>query len=114
MAAHERADVAALLSDDVRLSMPPLPYFFLGRTEVVAFARNSLGQGSPLHDRQWRGVPVWANRLPAMAGYLRRPGEPYHQAQVLNVLRVENGAISEIVAFQPTVFGAFDLPKTLS
>jgi hypothetical protein len=49
-----------------------------------------------------------------MAGYLRRPGEPYHQAQVLNVLRVENGAISEIVAFQPTVFGAFDLPKTLS
>ncbi len=116
MAAHERADIAAfaeLLSEDVRLSMPPLPYSFAGRAEVAAFAEHTLGPGSPLHEGQWRGVPVWANRQPAMAGYLRQPGERSYRAQVLNVLRVEDGRIAEITAFQPEVFDAFGLPATL-
>lgn len=116
MAAHERADIAAfaeLLSEDVRLSMPPLPYSFVGRADVAAFAGNALGPGSPLHLGQWRAVPVCANRQPAMAGYIRRPGEPSYQAQVLNVLRVEDGEIVEITAFQPGVFDAFGLPAVL-
>jgi RNA polymerase sigma-70 factor (ECF subfamily) len=116
-AAHERADVAALAelsSEDVRLSMPPLPHCFAGRTEVVAFVENALGPGSPLHRGEWRGVPVSANRQPAMAGYLRLPGERTYRAQVLNVLRVEDGKITEIVAFEPRVLGAFGLPATLS
>ncbi|MFJ9371201.1 RNA polymerase subunit sigma-70 [Nocardia sp. NPDC101769] len=117
MAVHECADIAGfaqLLSEDVRLSMPPLPYFFAGRAEVVGFAAHALGPGSPLHQGRWRGVAVWANRQPAMAGYLLRPGEPFYQAQVLNVLRVEDGRIVEITAFQPEVFDAFGLPATLS
>lgn len=116
VAAHERADLAALaaiVSEDVRLSMPPLPYSFAGRAEVVAFVENAMGSGSPLHRGQWRGVPVAANRQPAMAGYLRLPGEASYQAQVLNVLRVEDGEITEIIAFEPRVFGAFGLPATL-
>jgi RNA polymerase sigma-70 factor (ECF subfamily) len=114
--AHERADIAALaelLSEDVRLSMPPLPYCFTGRAEVVAFVGNALGSGSPLHRGQWRGVPVAANRQPAMAGYIRLPGEAAYRAQVLKVLRVEDGEIAEIVAFEARVFGAFGLPATL-
>ncbi|MEV4128037.1 RNA polymerase subunit sigma-70 [Nocardia sp. NPDC049707] len=117
MTAHERADIAAfaeLLSADVRLSMPPLPYSFVGRAEVAAFAEKALGPGSALHRRQWRGVPVAANRQPAMAGYIRRPGEPSYQAQVLNVVRFEHGRITEITAFGPDVFDAFGLPATLS
>jgi RNA polymerase sigma-70 factor (ECF subfamily) len=116
VAAHERADVAALaelLSEDVRLSMPPLPYSFAGRADVVAFVENALGPGSPLHRGQWRGVPVAANRQLAMAGYIRLPGEPAYQPQVFNVLRVEDGEITEIVTFEPHVFGAFGLPATL-
>ncbi|OIJ93314.1 RNA polymerase subunit sigma-70 [Streptomyces colonosanans] len=114
--AHERADTAALaelLSEDVRLSMPPLPYCFTGRAKVVAFVQNALGSGSPLHRGQWRGVPAAANRQPAMAGYIRLPGEAAYQPQVLNVLRIEDGEITEIVAFEPRVFGAFGLPATL-
>ncbi|MEV6134767.1 RNA polymerase subunit sigma-70 [Nocardia sp. NPDC051990] len=117
MTAHERADIATfaeLLSADVRLSMPPLPYSFVGRAEVAAFAEQALGPGSALHRGQWRGVPVSANRQPAMAGYIRRPGDPSYQAQVLNVVRVEHGRISEITAFRPEVFEAFGLPATLS
>ncbi|MFC7429289.1 RNA polymerase subunit sigma-70 [Nocardia tengchongensis] len=116
MAAHERADIAAfaeLLSEDVRLSMPPLPYLFAGRTDVAAFAENAMGPGSALHRGRWRGVPVQANRQPAMAGYLRRPGEPVYRAQVLDVLRVEDGKIVEITAFGPEMFAAFGLPATL-
>ncbi len=117
MTAHERADIAAfaeLLSADVRLSMPPLPYFFVGRAEVAAFAEKALGPVSALHRGQWRGVAVLANRQPAMAGYIRRPGEPFYQAQVLDVVRVEHGRISEIIAFRPDVIDAFGLPATLS
>jgi RNA polymerase sigma-70 factor (ECF subfamily) len=116
MAAHERADVtafAALLSEDVRLSMPPLPHCFAGRAEVAAFAENALGPTSPLYRGQWRGVPVRANRQPAMAGYLRLPGQSVYQAQVLTVLRIDDAEITEITVFQPDVFGAFDLPATL-
>jgi RNA polymerase sigma-70 factor, ECF subfamily len=115
VAAHERTDLAALaalVSEDVRLSMPPLPYLFTGRAEVVAFVENALGPGSPLHRGQWRGVPVAANRQPAMAGYLRLPGQREYHAQVLNVLRVEDGEITEIIAFEPRVFAAFGLPAT--
>ena len=49
-----------------------------------------------------------------MAGYIRRPGEPFYQAQVLDVVRVEHGRISEIIAFRPDVIDAFGLPATLS
>ncbi|MFE3259313.1 RNA polymerase subunit sigma-70 [Nocardia sp. NPDC059091] len=114
--AHERADIAAfaqLLSADVRLSMPPLPYSFVGRSEVAAFAENALRPDSTLHKGQWRGVPVRANRQPAMAGYLCRPDEQVYRAQVLNVVRVEDGQIVEITAFGPEVFAAFGLPAAL-
>jgi len=39
-AAHagDEAALAELLSEDVRLSMPPLPYSFAGRADVAAFA----------------------------------------------------------------------------
>lgn len=116
MAAHERTDIAAfaeLLSEDVRLSMPPLPFSFTGRAEVVAFVENAMGSGSPLHRGQWRGVPLAANRQPAMAGYIRLPGDATYRPQVLDVLRVEDGEITEIVAFEPRVFSAFGLPAPL-
>jgi RNA polymerase sigma-70 factor (ECF subfamily) len=39
------------------------------------------------------------------------PGE--YKAQVLDVLRVEEGKIVEITAFEPPLFEAFGLPLTL-
>lgn len=116
MEAHERADTSAfaeLLSEDVRLTMPPLPFWFAGRTAVVAFAEHAFAPGSPLYQGAWRGVPTRANRQPAIAGYIRLPGESEYQAQVLNVLRIENGKITEIAAFEPHLFTAFALPLTL-
>ena len=54
-----------------------------------------------------------ANRSPAAANYLRRPGDDRFRAVALDVLRVEDGAIVEITVFQPRVFSRFDLPQEL-
>ncbi|MDH6284370.1 sigma-70 family RNA polymerase sigma factor [Prescottella agglutinans] len=117
MDAHERADTVAfaqLLSEDVRLTMPPLPFWFCGREAVTDFAEHAFGPDSPLDRAEWRSVPTRANRQPAVAGYVRPRGEGEYRAQVLNVLRVEGGKIAEITAFEPHLFLAFDLPLTLS
>jgi RNA polymerase sigma-70 factor (ECF subfamily) len=61
----------------------------------------------------WRLVPTAANRQPAAAGYLRRPGSPGYRPRTLFVLRVDDGAITEIVTFDAGLFQAFGLPATL-
>lgn len=116
MTAHERADLVAfaeVLSEDVQLTMPPLPFWFAGRAAVINFAEEAFGPDSPLHQGDWQGVLTRANRQPAVAGYIRLPGESEYRAQVLNVLRIENGKIAEITAFEPHLFPAFDLPLVL-
>ena len=52
-----------------------------------------------------------ANRQPAVAYYARKPGEGAYRPFALDVLRIEDGEITEIVAFP--VSAAFGLPPTL-
>ncbi|MFI6509818.1 sigma-70 family RNA polymerase sigma factor [Streptosporangium sp. NPDC050855] len=115
MEAHERADASALarlLHEDVRMTMPPLPFWFAGREAVTAFAADAFGPGSPLYGGRWRSVPTRANRQPAVAGYVRPPGAREYRAQVIDVLRIEDGRIVEITVFEPRLFAAFGLPAT--
>jgi len=60
-----------------------------------------------------RPLPTRANRQPAAAGYVQRPGTTVYRAQVLDVLRIEGGRIVEITSFEPHLFPAFGLPLTL-
>jgi RNA polymerase sigma-70 factor (ECF subfamily) len=116
VAAHERHDadaLAHLLSEEVRLTMPPHPLWFVGRDAVVAFHAQVFDPTSPWYHGEWRTVATRANRQPAAANYLRRPGDSRFRAQVLDVLRVEEGRIVEITAFEPHLFEAFALPVTL-
>jgi RNA polymerase sigma-70 factor, ECF subfamily len=111
--AHERTDataVAALLAADVRVIMPPEPGRY-GHDEVMGLYTDVAFAGTAPGD--WRLVPVWANRQPAAANYLRRPGETELRALALDVLRFENGKLAEITVFQAEVFPAFGLPATL-
>jgi RNA polymerase sigma-70 factor (ECF subfamily) len=111
--AHERADaaaVAALLREDARLTMPPQPTRYEGRAAVAAFfAREAFGPGSP---GAFRLVPTRANRQPAAANYVRRPGDTVFRALSLDVLRIEGGQLVEITVFAPDLFPAFGLPPT--
>ena len=110
--AHERADVAALaemLRDDVRIAMPPLPFWFNGKAMFVP------GLDAGLKDPgEWRLVPIAANRMPVSASYLRAKGDSVFRAFKLDVIRFEGGKVAEITTFGDSLFPAFGLPMTLA
>ena len=112
IAAHEQADpeaLIALLRHDVRLAISPQVGEWNGRQDVGDALRdgiNSLGQ--------WRLLPIMANGQPGAAGYLRRPGQTAFFPFVLAALRLEDGRLIDIAAFQqPSMFTAFGLPASL-
>jgi RNA polymerase sigma-70 factor, ECF subfamily len=110
--ATEQADSAALaelLAEDARSSMPPIAAWLQGRAAIMT----AIAQGLAPEFGQWRLVPTWANRQPAAACYLRRPGEREFRAFSIDVLRVEDGKVVELTAFPADLFPAFGLPATL-
>jgi RNA polymerase sigma-70 factor (ECF subfamily) len=117
MDAVERADVTAvagLLAEEVRSMMPPFPVWFLGRDAVVAALAESWNPRSPDYVGELRMVETGANRQPAVASYVRRPGDSDFRAFAISVLRIEGEHIVDATAFhEPELFPAFALPLTL-
>ena len=111
----ERADaegLAALMHEDVRFSMPPTPGVWTGRSTVVQGWIDG-GFGSEAFGSM-RCVVTRANGQPAVAGYVRKPGDAAYEPLAIDVLRVQDGVVTEIVTFDGAVFEHFDLPATLS
>jgi RNA polymerase sigma-70 factor (TIGR02960 family) len=109
--AHERADAAAaaaLVRDDIRITMPPHPWCFEGLAAIRPLLEEGLTEPG-----EWRLVPTRANRQPTAASYLRARGDREFRAFKLDVLRIEGGLIAEITTFGATLFPAFGLPPTL-
>lgn len=109
--AYETGDTdatLALLTEDVRVTMPPAPYLFEGRDAILGLAERARSTG------EWRLVGTRANRQPAAACYLREPGETEFRAFKLDVLRLVDGAVAEITTFGRKLFPAFDLPLVLT
>lgn len=106
--------MAELLKEDVLVTMPPNPLWFSGRDIFLKFVGESFDPASPTYFGEWKHLPARANRLPAAAGYVRRPGTRIYRAQVLDVLRIEDGKVAEITAFEPHLFPAFGLPLTIT
>jgi RNA polymerase sigma-70 factor (ECF subfamily) len=113
VAAHESADAdafAALLREDARLTMPPHPTWFAGREAIRVAAQ----QGFDPAFGRLRTLATAANRQPAAAHYLRRPGESRYLPLALDVLRIEGDRVAEITSFvSPALFAAFALPSAL-
>jgi RNA polymerase sigma-70 factor (TIGR02960 family) len=109
--AHERCDAAAavaIAAEDLRVSMPPDLLSFEGLDACLPLFERAFG---PDRDGDWRLVPTWANRQPAAATYLRRPGDTEFRAFKLDVLRITaDGLIGEITTFGYSRFPAFGLP----
>ena len=123
LALLDQADIGAmaeLLHEDIRVTMPmpqPCPSsaretLWLGRDAFAAALAEILDPAAPGYLGHWRRQPTRANRQPAVAHYLRRPGDTLYRAQVLEVLWVTEGRITEITSFAPGLFPAFDLPAT--
>lgn len=116
MDAAARADIDAMIElvrEDAVLTMPPNPFWFTSRDALFAFVRPNLDPESPMFAGHWRHLPVHANGQLAVAGYLQRPGTSVFRAQLIDVVRVEEGRIAEITTFEPHLFAAFGLPMTL-
>jgi RNA polymerase sigma-70 factor (ECF subfamily) len=111
--ATERADadgLKELMSEDSRFSMPPDPGLWVGRDRIVdAWIEGGFGTAEfgDLRCRLTR-----SNMQPAVACYRRRPGQPEYEPLAVDVLRIEEGEIAEIVTFPPSFFAALGLPRT--
>jgi RNA polymerase sigma-70 factor (ECF subfamily) len=116
MAAHKAADanaVAALLASDVRAIMPPYPMWHSGRDTVAAALAISFDPTSPSYVGEFRMIPAAANRQPSVATYVRAAGDTEFRAFGIGLLTFEDGLVTEIAAFGPELFPAFDLPLRL-
>jgi RNA polymerase sigma-70 factor (ECF subfamily) len=100
--------LAAVLHDEVRVDFPPLALWADGKAAFIAgTARYAIGG-------DMRAMATRANMQPAVALYLRRPGETEFRLITLEVLRIEGGKVAEIVDYSiPEVVAAFGLPPTL-
>ncbi len=110
VSAYEAADldaVVALLTDDVFISMPPMPFEYEGRDAVADFCSRILGPG-----RRFDLVPARANGQPAYGVYLRSPDGTSHGTGLF-VLTLAGDRISAMTRFESTVLPWFALPPSL-
>jgi RNA polymerase sigma-70 factor (TIGR02960 family) len=107
--AWESADLDALvamLTDDVFISMPPMPFEYEGRDLVARFCGSLFSAG-----RKFDLVPARANGQPAFGVYLRGPDGISHGTG-LYVLTLAGDRIAAMVRFEQTVLPWFGLPRS--
>jgi RNA polymerase sigma-70 factor (ECF subfamily) len=110
--AWERADVpgiVALLSQDVRVTMPPLPFEYEGRDLAGEFFRAVAFRDG----RRYRLLPTRANGQPAVAAYLLDPHTGVGHPSGLLVLTVTGGRVAAVTRFESGVFAHFGLSRLL-
>src|SRR5262244_3221465 len=108
--AWESADLdalVALLTDDVFVSMPPMPFEYQGRDAVARFSASLFGAG-----RRFDLVPARANGQPAFGAYLRAP-DGVRRGTGLYVLTLTGGKICAMTRFDNSVLPWFGLPRSL-
>jgi RNA polymerase sigma-70 factor (ECF subfamily) len=93
------------------MRMPPQPEITVGREAIRRLLVDS-GFGTEEFGRL-RCVTTRTNRQPAVACYLLGKSDTTYRAMAVDVLRIEEGMISEVVTFGPEVFGSLGLPITL-
>ncbi len=110
VSAYEAADldaVVALLTDDVFISMPPMPFEYQGRDAVADFCARIFVAG-----RRFDLVPTRANGQPAFGTYLRAPDGTSHGIGLF-VLTLTGDRISAMTRFENSVLPWFALPPSL-
>jgi RNA polymerase sigma-70 factor (ECF subfamily) len=88
--------------------MPPDPVAIIGRARMYA-AWQEGGFGTPEFG-ELRCVVTRANGQPAVGIYRRRVGEEDYRPLAIDVLRMSDGVVAEILTFVPGQFAALGLP----
>ena len=100
VSAYESADLdalVALLTDDVFISMPPMPFEYEGRDVVARFCDSIFRAG-----RRFDLVRTRANGQPAFGAYLRAPTGVRHGVGLI-VLTVAGDRICAMARFESSV-----------
>ncbi len=108
VAAYESSDLdslIALLTDDVFISMPPLPFEYEGREPAVRFFASIFGSG-----KKFDLLPTRANGQPALGAYVR-DSTGTGRGVGLFVLTLAGDEISAMTRFENTVLSWFGLPS---
>jgi hypothetical protein len=108
--AWEAADVdalVALLTDDVFISMPPIPYEYAGRDLAASFCCSLFRAG-----RRFDLVPTRANGQPAFGAYLRAPSGA-RRGTGLYVLTLTGDRICAMTHFDASMLPWFGLQPSL-
>src|SRR6266496_2973082 len=103
----DRDALVALLTDDVFVSMPPIPLEYQGRDAVARFYASIIRPG-----RRVDLVPTRANGQPAFGTYLRAPTGIRHGTGLL-VLTLTGDRICAYTRFDNSVLPWFGLPRSL-
>ncbi|MGH8829267.1 MAG: sigma factor-like helix-turn-helix DNA-binding protein, partial [Jiangellaceae bacterium] len=109
--AYQFADVdalVALLTDDVYVSMPPIPLEYQGRDAVASFYASIIRP-----DRTHDLMPTRANGQLAFGTYLRTPTSGIRHGTGLLVLTLAGDRICAITRFDKSVLPWFGLPRSL-
>jgi RNA polymerase sigma-70 factor (TIGR02960 family) len=110
VSAWESADLdalVALLTDDVFMSMPPMPFEYEGRDAVAGFCASIFGSG-----RRFDLVATRANGQPAFGAYARATDGISHGVGIF-VLGLTGDRICAMTRFENTVLPWFGLPRSL-
>jgi RNA polymerase sigma-70 factor (TIGR02960 family) len=108
--AYQAADIdalVALLTDDVAVSMPPVPLEWHGREAVAGFFTSLLGA------RKYQLLPTRANGQPAFGAYLRTPTSRTRHAAGLLVLTLSGDRVCALTRFDNNALAWFGLPRSL-
>jgi RNA polymerase sigma-70 factor (TIGR02960 family) len=110
VSAYQSGDLDALmaiLTDDVFMSMPPVPLEYEGRDVVVRFLALLFGVG-----RTYHLVPTRANGQPAFGLYIRAPDGVRHGSGLV-VLTLAGDRVCAMTRFENSVLPWFGLPRSL-
>lgn len=110
--AYENGDVdglVALLTEDVLMTMPPIPLEYLGRELVARFLRAAIF----LPGTTCRPVLTRANGQPALVMYLTDRSSSIARATGVLVFTLSGSRVSAITRFDESVLSRFGVPATL-
>ena len=110
VSAYESGDLDALVTlftDDVFMSMPPMPLEYEGRDTVARFCALVFRAG-----RTYDLVPTRANEQPAFGLYVHAAGGIRHGTGLV-VLTLAGDRICAMTRFEKSVLPGFGLPRSL-
>lgn len=113
--AWETGDVAgliALLTDETVFSMPPIPSWYVGRSEIGKLVSKTIFAGQARG--RWRLLATRANGQPAFGLYKLNEGDGAYEAYGVQVVAFNGPHIIDILTCRnPALAAFFQLPQTI-